>query len=286
MTFFKFDHSDKYQSSVDKSTSVSSCLIEKSLPTLPPIPLENHRTPIVSGTKSLPIRNQSLKKPPIPSNMLSPDTPNSQYPSRPSTVRSVSAYEPTKELPTVNASSPVLQEASQSSPTPPKKSSFMRSVMAAVSNRSSLRQFKSDSKLNMSCKDSSARNSSLGPPINNVRENLSAVSLDHQTNKRPTDPALLHRYSTASIAEPPAAPQHLTLPPPQSPFAQRSSIINNQSTPSFTSVQSSSQSSLTLTPPLSRASSPGSMTPVRLSSYPIPSSSSSEDLGSPPESVS
>jgi hypothetical protein len=232
------------------------------LPIPPPIPQLS--APIVSGTKSLPIRNQSLKKPPIPSNMLQ-DTPNSPQPSRPPTVRSVSAY-----------GTPV-QETSQSSP-PPKKSSFMRSVMAAVTNRSSLRQFKSDSKLNMSCKETTR--SSLSPPINNQ----SAVSLDGQTNKRPTDSTLLHRYSVASMAEPPLPPQHLTLPPPQSPFAQRSNI-NNQSTPSFTSVQSS-QSSLSSTPPLSRASSPGSMTPVGLSRYPTPSSSSSEDLGSPPESVS
>lgn len=249
------------------------------MPAIPSLPLElltnNHRTPIISGTKSLPTRNQSLKKPPIPSSMISSGTPNSPYNSHPSTVRAVSAYEPTKELPVVNTELPVPQNAPQ---TPPKKS-FMRSVMEAVSNRSSLRHFKSDSKLNMSSK-ASARNSSLGPPTSS----LSAVSLDRQSNKRAIDPALLHSYSAAE--SPPALPQHLALPPPQSPFAQRSSFISNQSTPSFTSVQSTSQSSLTLTPPLSRASSPGSMTPVGLPRYPTPSTSSAEDLGSPPESVS
>ncbi|KAI9260438.1 hypothetical protein EDC94DRAFT_520246 [Helicostylum pulchrum] len=89
----------------------------------------------------------------------------------------------------------------------------------------------------------------------------------------------------ANPSEPPVPPQHLAIPPPQSPFSQRGSFINNQSTSSFiSSVNSSSQSSLTLTPPLSRSSSPGSMTPVILSRYTTPSSSSSEDLGSPPES--
>lgn len=220
--------------------------------------------------------------------MLSPDVPT-KTPDTPLPVRSLSAQqqpiiESTSTTPSTTSST---SSSSSSSTNNTKKPSFMRSVMAAVSNRSSLRHSKSNLKPSIDSVLSSSTPNLKGPPSKNAMQNMSTVSLDQQTLKRPTDPALMRRYSAANLTteqqQPPLPPQHLTIPSQQqSPFIQRSSFINNHSTPSF----ASSQSSLALTPPLSRSSSPGSMTPVGLSRYQTPSSSSSEDLGSPPESVS
>lgn len=250
----------------------------------------SNTTAIISGTKSLPSRNISLKQLPIPSNMLLPDviTPNNttinsnnttttinNSTTRPPNVRSLSAhqsmngrpisFQQQQQQPPLPSNSPYLQQDSPMSASSPnlassKKPSFMRSIMTAVTSpRSSFRQSKLTSKKSL---DTIQRNSSMSP------QSLSAVSLDR------------------AAAEAPIPPQHLTIPPPQSPFASR---VNNQSTSSFiSSVNSSSQSSLpTMTPPLSRSSSPGSVTPVNTNRYTSPpsSSSSSEDLGSPPESV-
>ncbi|KAI8095413.1 hypothetical protein BDF21DRAFT_405825 [Thamnidium elegans] len=291
------DHTDKIES-VDKQLlpavpSFSSnyntnfSFDQKSLP--PPPPPTNKST-IISGTKSLPSRNISLKQLPIPSNMLVPDviTPNNN---RPPNVRSLSAHQSMNgrpisyqqqqqhPMPPTNNNSPYLQQnspMSTSSPNlPSKKPSFMRSVMTAVTSpRSSFRQSKLSSKQLVE-PNNLPRTNSMAGPLNSKpsQQSISALSFDQ------------NRYSAASASEPPVLPQHLAIPPPQSPFSQRGSFINNQSTSSFiSSVNSSSQSSLTLTPPLSRSSSPGSMTPVILSRYTTPSSSSSEDLGSPPES--
>lgn len=319
--------------------------IENAVPIVPPKGNNNvFHPPIVSGTKSLPSRNTSLKQLPIPSNLLTPNG-NTAVSNRPPNVRSVSAYQTTNgrpvsyqqqqnrpPLPTHNSNflqqqpplpphspylqqktslpslnSPYFQQAQQQqSPVSPeptqKKPSFMRSVMAAVSSpRSSFRQSKSNMKLTVNDNSSAPtiqvpsvnegpvpRSSSFRAPSNkNIVQNMSTVSLDQQT-KRPIDQtAQLRRYSAANLSEPQLSPQHLNIPPPQSPFGPRASTINNHSTPSFiSSVNSSSQTSLALTPPLSRSSSPGSMTPVVLNRYTSASSSSSEDLGSPPESVS
>ncbi|KAG2232672.1 hypothetical protein INT48_006851 [Thamnidium elegans] len=296
LTLFKVDHTDKIES-VDKQLlpavpSFSSnyntnfSFDQKSLP--PPPPPTNKST-IISGTKSLPSRNISLKQLPIPSNMLVPDviTPNNN---RPPNVRSLSAHQSMNgrpisyqqqqqhPMPPTNNNSPYLQQnspMSTSSPNlPSKKPSFMRSVMTAVTSpRSSFRQSKLSSKQLVE-PNNLPRTNSMAGPLNSKpsQQSISALSFDQ------------NRYSAASASEPPVLPQHLAIPPPQSPFSQRGSFINNQSTSSFiSSVNSSSQSSLTLTPPLSRSSSPGSMTPVILSRYTTPSSSSSEDLGSPPE---
>ncbi|KAK4516381.1 uncharacterized protein ATC70_011352 [Mucor velutinosus] len=277
---------------------------------LQPPPKEPYRPVAVSGTKSLPVRNQSLRQsPPIPSHMLSPDVtskaPDTPTPVRPSNVRSLTAQPPQPQSqpqqPIIESSSTTPSTTSSTSSSSSssvsngntKKPSFMRSVMAAVSNRSSLRHSKSNFKPSIDSVLSSSTPNLKSPPSKNAMQNISTVSLDQQTLKRPTDPALMRRYSAANLTtdqhqqqqqqqQPPLPPQHLTIPShQQSPFGQqRSSFINNHSTPSF----ASSQSSLALTPPLSRASSPGSMTPVGLSRYQTPSSSSSEDLGSPPES--
>lgn len=307
MTLFKVDHTDKtesldnqllpavpsFSSSNYNTTATNFSFDQKSLPPPPPPPLTPNKSTIISGTKSLPSRNISLKQLPIPSNMLVPDviTPNNN---RPPNVRSLSAHQSMNgrpisyqqqqqqqqhPMPTTNNNSPYLQQNSQmsaSSPNlPSKKPSFMRSVMAAVTSpRSSFRQSKLSSK---QVADNLPRATSMAGPLNSKpsQQSISAHSFDQ------------NRYSAANASEPPVPPQHLAIPPPQSPFSQRGSFINNQSTSSFiSSVNSSSQSSLTLTPPLSRSSSPGSMTPVILSRYTTPSSSSSEDLGSPPESVS
>ncbi|GAN04948.1 hypothetical protein MAM1_0077d04415 [Mucor ambiguus] len=281
-------------------------LIIPQLPLQPPSK-EPYRPVAVSGTKSLPVRNQSLRQsPPIPSHMLSPDVtskaPDTPTPVRPPNVRSLSAQpqppqpqqQPVIESLSTTPSTTSSTSSSSSSSVSngnTKKPSFMRSVMAAVSNRSSLRHSKSNLKPNIDSVLSSSTPNLKSPPSKNAMQNLSTVSLDQQTSKRPTDPALMRRYSAANLTtdqhqqqqqQPPLPPQHLTIPShQQSPFGQqRSSFINNHSTPSF----ASSQSSLALTPPLSRSSSPGSMTPVGLSRYQTPSSSSSEDLGSPPES--
>ncbi|KAG1089881.1 hypothetical protein G6F42_019856 [Rhizopus arrhizus] len=276
-------------------------LIIPQLPLQPP-PKDQHRPLVVSGTKSLPVRNHSLRQsPPIPSNMLSPDVtaraPDTPMPVRPPNVRSVSAQPPQPIIESSSTTPSATSSTSSSSSSSvsngnTKKPSFMRSVMAAVSNRSSLRHSKSNLKPSIDSVLSSSTPNLKSPPSKNAMQNMSTVSLDQQTLKRPTDPALMRRYSAANLStdqhqqqqqQPPLPPQHLTIPShqqQQSPFGQRSSFINNHSTPSF----ASSQSSLALTPPLSRSSSPGSMTPVGLSRYQTPSSSSSEDLGSPPES--
>ncbi|KAL7319995.1 hypothetical protein PS15m_003068 [Mucor circinelloides] len=271
-------------------------LIIPQLPLQPP-PKDQHRPLVVSGTKSLPVRNHSLRQsPPIPSNMLSPDVtaraPDTPMPVRPPNVRSVSAQPPQPIIESSSTTPSATSSTSSSSSSSAsngntKKPSFMRSVMAAVSNRSSLRHSKSNLKPSIDSVLSSSTPNLKSPPSKNAMQNMSTVSLDQQTLKRPTDPALMRRYSAANLStdqhqQPPLPPQHLTIPShqQQSPFGQRSSFINNHSTPSF----ASSQSSLALTPPLSRSSSPGSMTPVGLSRYQTPSSSSSEDLGSPPES--
>lgn len=270
------------------------------LPLQPP-PKEPYRPVVVSGSKSLPVRNQSLRQsPPIPSHMLSPDVtskaPDTPAPVRPPNVRPLSAHPQPQQQPIIESSSTTpsttssTSSSSSSSVSNTKKPSFMRSVMAAVSNRSSLRHSKSNLKPSIDCVLFSSTPNLKSPPSKNAMQNMSTVSLDQQTLKRPSDPALMRRYSAANLTtdqqqqQPPLPPQHLTIPShQQSPFGQqRSSFINNHSTPSF----ASSQSSLALTPPLSRSSSPGSMTPVGLSRYQTPSSSSSEDLGSPPESVS
>ncbi|KAI8641995.1 hypothetical protein BD408DRAFT_417185 [Parasitella parasitica] len=248
---------------------------------------QTNRPIVVSSTKSLPVRNQSLRQSsPIPSTMLSyagttraPDTP---LPVRPPNVRSLSAHQQPMIESTSSTPSTTSSTSSSSSSSAAKKSSFMRSVMAAVSNRSSLRHSKTNLKPSINSVLSSSTPNLKGPPSKNSMQNMSTVSLDQQTLKRPTDPALLRRYSAANLPttqhqhqhqHPPLPPQHLTIPShqPQRPFSQRSSFT-------------SSQSSLALTPPLSRSSSPGSMTPVGASRYQTPSSSSSEDLGSPPES--
>ncbi|KAI7888623.1 uncharacterized protein EV154DRAFT_425433, partial [Mucor mucedo] len=128
-------------------------------------------------------------------------------------------------------------------------------------------------------------------PYLQQQQNLSVSSPNLATKKPSFMRSVIAAVSSprssfpANGAEPPVQPQHLGIPPPQSPFGPRSSFINNHSTPSFiSSANSSSQSSLALTPPLSRSSSPGSMTPVIVNRYATPSSSSSEDLGSPPDS--
>ncbi|KAL9555833.1 hypothetical protein MBANPS3_002170 [Mucor bainieri] len=276
-------------------------LIIPQLPLQPP-PKEPYRPVAVSGTKSLPVRNQSLRQsPPIPSHMLSPDVtsraPDTPTPVRPPNVRSLSAQpqpqpQPVMESASTTPSTTSSTSSSSSSSVSTKKPSFMRSVMAAVSNRSSLRHSKSNLKPNIDSVLSSSTPNLKSPPSKNAMQSMSTVSLDQQTLKRPTDPALMRRYSAANLTtdqhqqqqqQPPLPPQHLSIPSQQqSPFGQqqRSSFINNHSTPSF----ASSQSSLALTPPLSRSSSPGFMTPAGLSRYQTPSSSSSEDLGSPPES--
>lgn len=305
MTLFKVDHTDKSKS-VDSSNFVSQR--QQSLPKgIVPLPVDPPMknvmsAPIVSGTKSLPSRNISLKQLPIPSNMLVPDviTPNStSASSRPPNVRSMSAHQSMngrpisfqqqqQQQPPLPSNSPYLQQQQNLSVSSPnlatKKPSFMRSVIAAVSSpRSSFRQSKISTKQNI---ESEGDHPSLRSPRSKQSlQNMSTVSLDQQT---PNDyGASLRRFSAANGAEPPVQPQHLGIPPPQSPFGPRSSFINNHSTPSFiSSANSSSQSSLALTPPLSRSSSPGSMTPVIVNRYATPSSSSSEDLGSPPDSVS
>jgi hypothetical protein len=98
---------------------------------------------------------------------------------------------------------------------------------------------------------------------------------------RPAPPSLRLQSSEPNLKQavsnpPPLPPQHLTLP--NSPYAR----ALNQSTPSFNSSHYSqqSQSTLSLTPPLSRSSSPGTRYQSTIST------SSSEDLGSPPSSVS
>ncbi|CEP14894.1 hypothetical protein [Parasitella parasitica] len=252
------------------------------MPRLPPKDQMN-RPIVVSSTKSLPIRNQSLRQSsPIPSTMLSyagTRTPDTPLPVRPPNVRSLSAHQQPMLESTASTPSTTSSTSSASSSSS-KKSSFMRSVMAAVSNRSSLRHSKTNLKPSIDSVLSSSTPNLKGPPSKNSLQNMSTVSLDQQTLKRPTDPALLRRYSAANLSttqhqhqHPPLPPQHLTIPShqPQRPFSQRSSFA-------------SSQSSLALTPPLSRSSSPGSMTPVGASRHQTPSSSSSEDLGSPPES--
>jgi hypothetical protein len=318
-----------------------------SIENVPRVPSKDNNTmfhtPIVSGTKSLPSRNTSLKQLPIPSTMLTPNSNSVQ--ARPPNVRSVSAHQSVNgrpvsyqqqlqnrpPLPAHNSHliqqqppllphghhlqqmssmpslhSPYMQQQQQSSPPvispepTQKKQSFMRSVMAAVSSpRSSFRQSKSNMKPVLDTNAPAIEVPSMnggplptstsfrGPVNNNITQNMSTVSLDQQT-RRPVDPsAQLRRYSAANLSEPQLSPQHLNIPPPQSPFGPRTSTINNHSTPSFiSSVNSSSQTSLALTPPLSRSSSPGSMTPAVLNRYTSASSSSSEDLGSPPESVS
>lgn len=307
MTLFKVDRTDKSKS-LDSSNFMSQQ--QKPLPPkgIVPLPVDPPTknvmsTPIVSGTKSLPSRNISLKQLPIPSNMLVPDviTPkHSSASARPPNVRSMSAHQSMngrpisfqqqqqQQQPPLPSNSLYLQQQQNLSVSSPnlatKKPSFMRSVMAAVSSpRSSFRQSKINTKQSL---ESEGDHPSLRSPRSKQSlQNMSTVSLDQQI---PTDySASLRRYSAANVAEPAVPPQHLGIPPPQSPFGPRSSFINNQSTPSFiSSANSSSQSSLALTPPLSRSSSPGSMTPVIVNRYATPSSSSSEDLGSPPESVS
>lgn len=323
------------------------------IPNLPLVPPKDKgKLPtIVSGTKSLPSRNVSLKHLPIPSNMLVPDviTPTSNpAPVRPPNTRSLSAHQtmngipvpqhqqqphqnrpplpihnshlqqqqqqqqqpslpshnfyPEQASPIPSHNSPYMQQRNQLpviSPEPTPKKSFMRSVMTAVSSpRLSFRQSKSNLKesfndtatvqtTSVAAGNTTQTSSARGSPNKNGSQNTSTVSLDQQT-KRPTDLSTqLRRYSAANLSEPQLSPQHLNIPPPQSPFGPRASTINNHSTSSFISnTNSSSQSSLALTPPLSRSSSPGSMTPAVLNRYTTASSSSSEDLGSPPESVS
>lgn len=283
---------------------------------------------IVSGTQSLPSRNASLKQLPIPSNIFvpvanAPNADSSPLLNRPPNVRSMSAHQSMNgrpvslhqqqlhQQPPMPSNSPYLlqtQQQNQQLPDIPaesssKKNSFMRSVMNAVSSpRSSFLLRKSTSKPNLNNAFEDFDSSSSSSAASSVKEstnksgtapNMSAVSLDQQTPRSKDHNASLHRYSAANMAEQqqqqaPATPQHLAIPPPQSPFAQRpSSVINNQSTPSFiSSMSTSSQASLALTPPLSRPSSPGSVTPNSLNRYTTASSSSSEDLGSPPGSVS
>lgn len=328
---------------------VESIASVPNLPLVPPKDKGNHPN-IVSGTKSLPTRNVSLKHLPIPSSMLVPDvnTPtNNPAPVRPPNARSLSAHQtmngipvphhqqqhlqnrpplpihdshlqqqqhqqqqpslpphnfhPQQSSPLPSHNSPYLQQRNQLpliSPEPTPKKSFMRSVMTAVSSpRLSFRQSKSNLKesFNETASTQTASTSTgntqqtspvRGLPSKNGSQNISTVSLDQQTKPTTDLSTQLRRYSAANLSEPQLSPQHLNIPPPQSPFGPRASTINNHSTPSFiSSANSSSQSSLALTPPLSRSSSPGSMTPAVLNRYTTASSSSSEDLGSPPESV-
>ena len=290
---------------------------------VPPVPPKELkiRSPILSGTQSLPARNASLQRTPIPSTMLASDaTTLNTNPSlnRPPNVRSLSAHQSVNGRPVSyhqpqnrpplppHDSAPQLQQpplplhSSYSQPQSPiphhnspymqqkhpplpvisteptsKKPSFMRSVMAAVSSpRSSFRNSKLSTKAS---DDNMSIHRETTTPFRGIAKNVSqsTVSLDQQS-QRVIDHSL-RRHSAANLSEPQLSPQHLAIPPPQSPFGARTSTINNHSTPSFvSSVNSSSQSSLALTPPLSRASSPGSA----MNRY-----TSSSESGSPPESV-
>ncbi|RCI07189.1 hypothetical protein CU098_002937, partial [Rhizopus stolonifer] len=223
----------------------------KNLPILPSSPL--------SSSTDMDIEQKSL--PPTPEITTIPATST-----RPPIVSGTQSL-PTRKHSLSNPPEVPMPLSKERPSSPSKKPSFMRSVIGALSNRASLRPQKSNSKLFV--------NDASDPPIKSITKNLSAVSLSQQTNQSANH---TRRHSASSMAEPPALPHHHTLPLPHSPFAQRG---NSHSASSFTSVNTSSQSSLASTPSLSRASSPGgSMTPVR---HQPSSSSSSEDLGSPPK---
>lgn len=157
----------------------------------------------------------------------------------------------------INKTSPASANLSPSSSftmASKKRNSFMQSVLSVVS------------KSNLIGQKQSNRSSSLKKGAN-----VSAVSLEPP----PKDPSIQQRrFSQFPPSEnSPIPPQHLTLP--NSPYARNL----NQSTPSFNSTLSSSQTSLSSSssPPLSRSSSPASKHPA------LPAS---EDFASPPASVS
>ncbi|KAI9483440.1 MAG: hypothetical protein EXX96DRAFT_479209 [Benjaminiella poitrasii] len=140
---------------------------------------------------------------------------------------------------------PCTQTNSNHPPSPPpKKKSFMKSVMTAMSSKTSSRSQKNRSK-----------SSKQPDPV--------SVSGHHNSDMK--------NKSSASINQ-------------QTPSGSYSPFLNHPAPSSFTSLSSLNQSNVTLTPPLSISSSPRSLTPVSLSHYKTSSSSSFEDLGTPPES--
>lgn len=153
-----------------------------------------------------------------------------------------------------------------------KRSSFMKSVISAVSNRSSFILTKSQNKSSPDLILQQTQNKSLPNITANTNPSIDHEKITYQQLEPP------RHFSATNSPEPPALPQHHTLPLPQSPVLYRKSM------PSFTSITNTNHSNLNITPPLSRPSSP-SATPPTFPRYHSHSASSSEDFGTPPGSV-
>ncbi|KAI8997717.1 hypothetical protein BDB01DRAFT_772147 [Pilobolus umbonatus] len=258
---------------VNKSMTADKSTIEGQ--TLMPVPMvtsssvnSNKALPIPTDrSKSLPSHSKAHPKKPIPSEMLKSNT-ISRGSSSIRNTHTMSIQQPIVDTLVPNQNiAPSSEPAQQGHRQPIKKKSFMRSVMSALQPRSSLISKKSTDNI---------ADPRLIAMKEGYKQNYSAVSLDGT----PSQPYATNNASAPNLSQPtpgnrPPVPQHLTIPSSSKPLVPIHSDANNSSTTSFTSsVNSSSQSSLTLTPPLSRPSSP-----ARNQS---PSSSSSLDLVSSP----
>ncbi|KAI8379930.1 hypothetical protein EDC96DRAFT_492341 [Choanephora cucurbitarum] len=209
---------------------------------------------IVLNSQLAPNRKHSLSNPPIPAYMSSSGiiSPENRVP----TIRTVSSYQSigdARQQQNLQASLPPQKDNTLS---PPKRMSFMRSVVGAISNRTSLRPKKSSNKLSI--------NDVYNHQGKSITKSLSAVTLSQQQQVQPDN-------GTQN--------QHLHLPSRDISAQKR----NSASLPSFPiNPSTSEQCSPASTPSLSRASSTGgSVTPVRHT----PSSSSSEGFDLPSETL-